>query len=117
MRVEHLREFTVLAQTPNYTKAAEALCVTQPVLSRHIDALEGELGVRLLYRDTHSVALTVAETNGVSLVARGLTTVNWQGVACLPILDDGFELPVLLAYREDNDNPAIPQLLKSLGLQ
>lgn len=50
----------MLAETLNYTKAAESLFLTPPALSRHIAALEGHLGVKLLNRTTRSVALTEA---------------------------------------------------------
>ena len=58
MTTERLEEFRVLATVLNYSKAAERLYLSQPILSRHIKALEQELGVSLFERDTHSVALT-----------------------------------------------------------
>lgn len=58
MRLEHLREFIVLAELCNFTKASEQLFVTQSALTRHIAALESEMGVRLLDRTTRGVALT-----------------------------------------------------------
>lgn len=58
MRLEHLREFIVLADLLNFTKAADQLFVTQSALTRHIAALESEMGVRLLDRTTRGVALT-----------------------------------------------------------
>ena len=41
MELSLLREFIVLSQTLNYTKAAH---LTQPTLSKHIVAMEKELG-------------------------------------------------------------------------
>lgn len=58
MRLEYLREFIVLADLLNYTKAADQLFVTQSALTRHIASLEAEMGVRLLDRSTRGVALT-----------------------------------------------------------
>ncbi len=60
MDVNHLKSFLAVADTASFTKAAEGLFTTQPTLSRHISALEDELGVRLLERDRHSVRLTSA---------------------------------------------------------
>jgi DNA-binding transcriptional LysR family regulator len=60
VRFSRIKEFIKLARTLNYTQAAGELFTTQPVLSRHIAALEAELGVRLFERSTHEVALTPA---------------------------------------------------------
>lgn len=58
MEISLLREFIVLSQTLNYTKAAEMLHLTQPTLSKHIVAMEKELGCSLLERDRRRVELT-----------------------------------------------------------
>lgn len=58
MTTERLEEFRVLATVLNYSKAVDRLYISQPILSRHIKALEAELGVALFTRDTHTVALT-----------------------------------------------------------
>ncbi|MEY8315081.1 LysR family transcriptional regulator [Adlercreutzia muris] len=60
MEISLLREFIVLSQTLNYTKAAEMLHLAQPTLSKHIVAMEKELGCSLLERDRRRVELTEA---------------------------------------------------------
>ena len=50
MELRHLRYFRVLAQTLNFTRAAELLHIAQPPLSRQIRQLEEALGVDLLER-------------------------------------------------------------------
>lgn len=60
MTTQSLYEFLILANTLSYSKAAETLYISQSVLSKHIQAMEKELGTRLLYRSTHSVTLTAA---------------------------------------------------------
>lgn len=60
MNTERLYEFLVLSRVLNYSRAAKALYISQPILTRHIQALEAELGVPLLKRTTHGVALTEA---------------------------------------------------------
>jgi DNA-binding transcriptional LysR family regulator len=62
VKIEYLREFVTLAEYLNYTLAAERLFITQPVLSRHINALEDELGVTIFQRSTQNVRLTKAGT-------------------------------------------------------
>ncbi|MDU4301232.1 MAG: LysR family transcriptional regulator [Eikenella corrodens] len=60
MKIHLFREFITLAETLNFTKAAEKSHITQPVLSRHIKELEDFLGTPLFLRDTHGVKLTSA---------------------------------------------------------
>jgi DNA-binding transcriptional LysR family regulator len=55
-----LRQFLVLADTLNYGRAAEALHLAQPALSRSIAAFERELGVRLFDRSRTGTGLTPA---------------------------------------------------------
>lgn len=58
MTTERLYEFTILATTLNFTKAANQLFTTQPVLSKHMKDLEKELNTTLFLRNTHEVTLT-----------------------------------------------------------
>ena len=58
MDTQRCREFVVLAQTCNYLQAADQLFISQSSLSKHIKALERELGVELFSRTTRRVQLT-----------------------------------------------------------
>lgn len=60
MDIELLRDFLVLSECRNYTRAAEKLHLTQPTLSKHIVAMEKELGCTLLNRNRREVSLTQA---------------------------------------------------------
>lgn len=62
-----LRHLTVLARRLNYVRAADELGITQPTLTRSIQALERQLRVRLFDRDHGSVSLT---PQGQSIVER-----------------------------------------------
>lgn len=53
-----LKLFISLSQTLNFTKTANEFYVTQPTVSNYIKALESNLGVTLLKRNSHSVSLT-----------------------------------------------------------
>ena len=52
--------FSEVAKILNFSKAAENLFITQSALSRCIQKLENELGVKLLERDKHEVKVTPA---------------------------------------------------------
>ena len=58
MTTERLEEFAILANVLSFSRAAEKLYISQPILSRHIKDLEKEIGCTLFVRDTHGVALT-----------------------------------------------------------
>ena len=55
-----LRAFVTVAEYLHFGRAADALHLTQPGLSRQIQTLERQLGVRLLERDQRNVSLTHA---------------------------------------------------------
>lgn len=58
MNLNQLRHLIALAEHHSFSKAAEALFLTQPALSRSIQALEQELDVRLVDRDGKRNTLT-----------------------------------------------------------
>ncbi|WP_207537901.1 LysR family transcriptional regulator [Sabulicella rubraurantiaca] len=60
MKLNQLESFVVLAEELHYGRAADRLHLSQPPLTRHIQALEAELGVELFHRSTQRVALTDA---------------------------------------------------------
>ncbi len=65
--LRQLRYLLALAEHLNFTRAAEASFVSQSALSTGLKELEATLGVRLVERDRHSVALTAV---GDEVVAR-----------------------------------------------
>ena len=60
MDLRQLEIFAKVAELGSFSKAAEALHLTQPTVSEHIRALEDELGVRLLDRLRRGAAVAPA---------------------------------------------------------
>ncbi|CAM3814967.1 LysR family transcriptional regulator [Paracidovorax anthurii] len=58
--LEWLEDFLALAESGNFSRAAEARSIAQPAFSRHIRALEEWVGTELFDRSAHPAALTAA---------------------------------------------------------
>lgn len=58
--LEWLEDFLALADSGNFSRAAEARAIAQPAFSRHIRALEDWVGAELFDRSAHPAALTAA---------------------------------------------------------
>ncbi|MEU9950823.1 LysR family transcriptional regulator, partial [Streptomyces sp. NPDC047939] len=58
IEIRHLRAFLAVAEESSITRAAAGLRLTQPAVSRTLAALERHLGLRLVDRSTHHLALT-----------------------------------------------------------
>ncbi|MCD8316258.1 MAG: LysR family transcriptional regulator, partial [Eggerthellaceae bacterium] len=58
VRLSYFEEFIELCNTLNFNAAAKALSMSQSSLTKHIQALENDLSVKLFERDKHSVTLT-----------------------------------------------------------
>jgi len=60
MDIRQLRYFIQVAERGSFSRAADHLRVAQPALSKHIQEMESELGVRLLDRSARGVSTTEA---------------------------------------------------------
>jgi LysR family transcriptional regulator, hydrogen peroxide-inducible genes activator len=86
VELEQLRQFLKVAELGNFTRAAEAVGLSQPALSRSIARLEEELGQPVFERQTRHVTLTDA---GRSLFARAQQILALADDAKAEISDDG----------------------------
>ncbi len=74
MEIRQLRYFIAVADTLNFSRAAESVYLSQSALSRQIMELEQEVGLPLFRRSTRKVELTAAgralQTNAKELISR-----------------------------------------------
>lgn len=89
MELKQLRYFLAVAETLNFSRAAESLYISQPALSYQIAELERELGMELFTRDRRRVYLT-PEGEALQTPARAL-------------LEQAYQLPQLA--RKGDDSP------------
>src|SRR5512139_2144332 len=68
MKLHLLRIFTVVAECMSFSRAAEALFISQPAVSKAVRELENQLGVPLFERGAGKLSLTEA---GTLLAERG----------------------------------------------
>lgn len=62
MRIEQLRAFLVVAETGSFQKAAQTCGVSQPTVSRQVQALEADLGMSLFHRGGQAKLTVAGET-------------------------------------------------------
>lgn len=104
LELRHLRYLLAVAEHANFTRAAEALRVSQPTLSQQIKQLERQLGVQLLDRTGRTVRLTDAGQTYTHYARRALQDLAAAERAVLDIQDlshGGLRLamtPTLTAY-------------------
>lgn len=60
MNIEYLREFSYLAECLSFNVTSKHFFISTSTLSKHVAAMEDELGTRLFERDRHGVELTAA---------------------------------------------------------
>jgi len=82
MELRHVRYFDAVAETLNFTRAAERLHVTQSTLSHQIRQMEDELGVVLFDRSGKKVRMTEAGELLRSYMAPALAQID-RGVQAL----------------------------------
>lgn len=71
MDLDKIREFHALAQTLNFTQAAHSLNISVSTLSKHIQALENELGVTVVVRNLNGGPGALTEAGKVFLAETG----------------------------------------------
>jgi DNA-binding transcriptional LysR family regulator len=105
----HLRSFLAIVRYGGYHRAAEALHLTQPAVSRHMRQLEGQLGQPLFERRGRGVELTSYGERAAAELGEVLAAHD-RAVARLQ--RSGAEAgPFVLGVIENLVDPVLPDLL------
>lgn len=110
----HLRAFLAVGNELHYGRAADALNMAQPALTKIIQQLEAEVGVPLLLRTTRRVELTAA---GKALLAE-ISTIESQ-IDC--VVDRarhaarGMRGELRIAYTDFAINGHLPHVLRDFA--
>jgi DNA-binding transcriptional LysR family regulator len=111
----HLRSFLAIVRYGGYHRAAEALHLTQPAVSRHIRRLEQQLGEELFARRGRGVELTpYGERAAAELV--GVLGAHDRALAQLQRGADHAG-PFVLGVIENVVDPMLPELLAVVRAQ
>ena len=113
MNIEHLHEFEYLAENLSFRDTARHFFVSPSVISRHISAMEEELGTKLFARSKQSVAITEA---GEVFLARTKAILSEYNAALAEMsrLDEGGKPVVRLGYLHNAARPFILQFASYL---
>lgn len=119
MELQYLKEFVVLAETGNYLEAADCLFISQSSLSKHIKALEAELGVQLFERTTRKIRIT---EYGITFLdyAKQIAQLQYQyttallnqtaaihetiSIGSIPIMAPYHITDIVMKFRKENKN-------------
>ena len=113
MELRHLRYFDALAETLNFTRAAERLHVTQSTLSHQIRQLEEELGAPLFDRGAKRVRMTEAGETLRSHMTPGLEQID-LGLQALRAPAEAVTVRIRLGTTPSFNTQMVPQCVATL---
>ncbi|MED5373736.1 MAG: LysR family transcriptional regulator [Myxococcota bacterium] len=106
--------FVAVAKEMSFSKAAKALGVGKATVSRSVARLEAELGVELLHRTTHAVALSTAGSELYERAAPHVAALA-QAVRQLPERAEEPSGLLRLTATHDFGTVVLPELLAQFG--
>lgn len=111
MNIDYLSEFVYLADTLSFRETAQHFYVSRSVISRHVAALEEQLGARLLERDGHTVSLT--EQGSVFYrEAKVIISDYANALKCVHLAGEGSIHTVRIGYLRNACRPFIVKFVR-----
>ncbi len=111
----HLQMFVTTAAQMNVSRASQALHISQPALSRALQELESQLGVKLLLRTTRQLTLTHEGSQFLPVAQRLLHDLQ-QAASDLLAQATGLTGAVTLALGTAFGCSVLPDILRSFAL-
>jgi len=111
MTLQQLRYFQVLAKIEHFTKASQALCITQPSLSYAMSELEKELDVQLFDKHGKKIALSAQGRKFLKFVDGSLALLD-EGIETVR-LSGPVQGRLTLGYISSLSSPFLPEVLTS----
>jgi DNA-binding transcriptional LysR family regulator len=111
MEIRQLRYFVTLAEELHFGRAAAREHIVQSALSQQLQRLERELGVSLMNRSTHHVALTVPGTAFLAQARQVLVQVDQAAEVVRSVAGVASELRVGII---DASYDSMPQILREV---
>lgn len=111
MELRQLRYFLAVVKEMNFSRAAERLQIAQPPLSRQIQQLELELGVKLFYRTKRQIQLTEAGKVFLEAANQILEQVE-KGIRAVQRADRGEIGQLTVGFEGSSTYDIIPIALK-----
>lgn len=100
----------------NFSKASEALFITQPAVSKHIKTLEDELGVQLFERTKQGVKLTL-EGEKYSLFAEEILNLYEEGKFVMNQVNNTYEGTLRIGASTTLAQYILPKILAQFASQ
>lgn len=108
-----LKRFLVLASELHFSRAADRLGISQPLLSEQIRELEGALGVQLFLRTSRHVSLTSAGKFLRSRVAFALQELEDSFDTAIE-MEQGRSSPLRVGYSDEFARYFLPELVSEV---
>jgi len=108
--IDSVRAFSLIAELKSFTRAAQAIGMTQSAISLKLKRLEARLAARLVERTPRSVRLTAA---GVTFLERGreLLAAHDRALAT----DQAADLRLTIGISDHVAGPEVAELLKRIN--
>ena len=111
-----LKVFLEVKKHLNFSKASEALFITQPAVSKHIKTLEDELGVQLFERTKQGVKLT-SEGEKYSLFAEEILNLYEEGKFVMNHVNNTYEGTLKIGASTTLAQYILPKILAQFAAQ